>query len=184
VTAATAAVAVADLAFSGGNSLAWVTVFVAETHIMLGAEPPVCHRHSVARARREIGVDGVEQVKVWVQQHRGWITAAGDLLAEMDEVERDPIPAIPREAEIAGSIAEFAAEGPLAEVIWAGFAARAQWLRRFMGCDATAARLISADPIAENAFQILSGERCTEIANRVHTQMPQISKEAERIAAR
>lgn len=185
MSARAAAVAVADHLAACGVSLPYLVMYVAETYALLGEEPPLCHRHSIARARREIGLDGEAEVQAWVHQYAAWIAAAGAVLESVQELDPEPVPVIPLEAQVAALLAEIGVSGRdllLAEVAWFGACARSQWLSRYWGGHPGITRICGMDPIANAAHREIDPQRCREIAGEVHKQMPGIAKSAEEIA--
>ena len=184
MSARAAAAAVADHAIAGEATLAWLVVYVAETFALFGAPEPLAHGPAITMARSEVGAEGEAYVRGWLADHRDWITAAGAALTALDDLETDPVPAIPREAELIGAAAERAAAAagaPLAEVAWAGVCAQAQAQARFWNIEPGITRICGADPIAGAAarWAALPNARLIEIANAVHQRLREFAAAAE-----
>lgn len=187
MSAAVAAVAVADHLAGEANSLAWLAVTVSEIHRSVADKPMYLHTRAVAAAEAELGEETVSRIREWAEEHRAWAEQYGGPLAALDELDPDPYPLPTMEQLAICAIAEDAAiRGgcPLAQTLWVGVCAVAQWRQRLTGPEPDVDRLLGADPLAAAAYRELGEGVDGVLADNVAELFDEFAERAESLAAR
>lgn len=163
---------VCDTADASGAPLGAVVAYAAAVWRATGTVP-AHYAAAVAAAEVEIGADNTAAVADWVATQRDWIetaAAALDALRELGPPSREVSAPALAAAAVAALLAD-AAGDPLAEIVWAGVCAAAQWEMRFLGEEVLITEVLAADPLANAAYLRMSSEDGGRIATAVRRSL-------------
>lgn len=181
-----AAVAVVCARAGGqGGALPWIVAYAAGVYRAKTGSVPAPHAAAIAAAEDEIGWENVDSVAAWVDDNREWIDAAGATLDATREIAPPLLQEVPPAALAAGEVAELlaaAAGDSLAETVWAGTCAVAQWQMRYLGVEVHVRHVCGADPIAGAAYRWLADDAGLRIASEVRRSLAQLDELAGEIA--
>jgi hypothetical protein len=175
---------VCDTADAAGAPLCAVIAYAAAVWRATGTVP-AHYATAVAAAEAQIGAENAAAIADWVAAQRGWIETSAAALDALRELGPPPgeVPAPALAAAAVAALLADAAGDPLAEIIWAGVCATAQWRVRFLAEEVLITEVLAADPIAHAAYLRLSSADGGRIATEVRRSLAHIDELAGEIAA-
>lgn len=169
---------VCDAADAQGVGLAMIVTYAGAVYRAAVGAVPAHHGPAVAAAEAEVGEEWTAAAAEWVATQRGWIDTAAAALDALREL-GPPLREVPAGALAAAAVAQLLAEAagdPLAEVIWTGTCAAAQWQMRYGGEEVRVNEMRTADPLADAAYRRLADEECLRIATGVRATLSTIDE--------